>query len=84
MIRKDSYPILTPEEAVAFIQHGNTVAFSGFSPAGAANAQNTNTRKIAHSSSESLQVPPAARVSMMNWPKPTLSPGARPTRERPA
>ena len=36
MIRKDSYPILTAEEAVSFIQHGNTVAFSGFSPAGAA------------------------------------------------
>ena len=38
MIRKDSYPVLTAEEAVSFIQHGCTVAFSGFSPAGAAKA----------------------------------------------
>lgn len=38
MIRKDSYPELTAEEAVSFIQHGSTVAFSGFSPAGAAKA----------------------------------------------
>ncbi len=38
MIRKDSYPVLTAEEAVSFIQHGSTVAFSGFSPAGAAKA----------------------------------------------
>ena len=37
-MRKDSYPILTADEAVSFIQHGNTVAFSGFSPAGAAKA----------------------------------------------
>jgi succinate CoA transferase len=36
MIRNNPYPILTAEEAVSFIQHGNTVAFSGFSPAGAA------------------------------------------------
>ena len=38
MIRKDPYPVLTAEEAVSFIQHGCTVAFSGFSPAGAAKA----------------------------------------------
>ena len=38
MIRENPYPILTPEEAASFIQHGNTVAFSGFSPAGAAKA----------------------------------------------
>lgn len=38
MIQKDSYPVLTAEEAVSFIQHGSTVAFSGFSPAGAAKA----------------------------------------------
>lgn len=37
MIRR-SYPILTPQEAVAIIQHGDTVSFSGFSPAGAAKA----------------------------------------------
>lgn len=38
MIRESAYPVLTPEEAASFIQHGNTVAFSGFSPAGAAKA----------------------------------------------
>jgi succinate CoA transferase len=38
MIRENAYPVLTPEEAASFIQHGNTVAFSGFSPAGAAKA----------------------------------------------
>jgi len=38
MIRKDAYPVLTAEEAVSFIEHGSTVAFSGFSPAGAAKA----------------------------------------------
>jgi succinate CoA transferase len=38
MIRKDAFPVFTAEEAVSFIQHGNTVAFSGFSPAGAAKA----------------------------------------------
>ncbi len=29
---------LSPEEAVAVIQHGDTVSLSGFSPAGAAKA----------------------------------------------
>ena len=38
MMRKDSYPVLSADEAVSFIQHDNTVAFSGFSPAGAAKA----------------------------------------------
>jgi propionyl-CoA:succinyl-CoA transferase len=32
------YPILTTEEAVAQIQNGDTVSFSGFTPAGAAKA----------------------------------------------
>ena len=31
-----SYPILTPEEVVAHIKNGDTVSFSGFTPAGAA------------------------------------------------
>ena len=31
-----SYPILTPDEAALLIKDGNTVSFSGFSPAGAA------------------------------------------------
>jgi acetyl-CoA hydrolase len=30
------FPILTPEEAAAFIQHDETIGFSGFTPAGAA------------------------------------------------
>ncbi len=30
------YPILDAQEAVAFLKHGDTVAFSGFSPAGGA------------------------------------------------
>jgi len=30
------FPVLTPDEAVSFIHNGNTVSFSGFSPAGAA------------------------------------------------
>ena len=32
------YPVLTPEEAATFINHGQTVGFSGFTPAGAAKA----------------------------------------------
>jgi len=32
------YPILTPEEAAAFIQHGETIGFSGFTPAGSPKA----------------------------------------------
>ena len=32
----DSYPILTPDEAALLIKNGDTVSFSGFSPAGAA------------------------------------------------
>ena len=31
-----SYPILTPEEAAALVNHGDTVGFSGFTPAGSA------------------------------------------------
>ena len=30
------YPVLTPQEAVTYIKNGDTVAFSGFTPAGAA------------------------------------------------
>jgi acetyl-CoA hydrolase len=30
------FPVLTPEEAAAFIQHDQTIGFSGFTPAGAA------------------------------------------------
>jgi acetyl-CoA hydrolase len=32
------FPILTPEEAAALIQHNQTIGFSGFTPAGAAKA----------------------------------------------
>ncbi len=32
----NGYPVLTPEEAALYIKDGQTVAFSGFSPAGAA------------------------------------------------
>jgi acetyl-CoA hydrolase len=32
------FPILTPEEAAALIQNGQTIGFSGFTPAGAAKA----------------------------------------------
>jgi acetyl-CoA hydrolase len=32
------FPLLTPEEAACHIQHGQTVGFSGFTPAGAAKA----------------------------------------------
>jgi len=31
-----TYPVLTPEEAVAFINHDENIGFSGFTPAGAA------------------------------------------------
>lgn len=31
-----SYPVLTPEEAAAFINHDENIGFSGFTPAGAA------------------------------------------------
>jgi acetyl-CoA hydrolase len=32
------FPVLTPEEAAAMVQHGQTIGFSGFTPAGAAKA----------------------------------------------
>src|ERR1022692_2076196 len=32
------FPILTPEEAAELIDHGSTIGFSGFTPAGAAKA----------------------------------------------
>ena len=32
------YPILTPEEAAALIQNGETIGFSGFTPAGSPKA----------------------------------------------
>jgi acetyl-CoA hydrolase len=38
MSRSSRYPVITAEEAVASIQHGDMVSFSGFSPAGAAKA----------------------------------------------
>jgi succinate CoA transferase len=38
MPEKRPFPILTPEEAVECISHGDMVAFSGFTPAGAAKA----------------------------------------------
>jgi len=33
---RKTYPVITAEEAALHVQHGDTVAFSGFSPAGAA------------------------------------------------
>ncbi|MBR9982287.1 MAG: succinate CoA transferase [Desulfatitalea sp.] len=36
MTLQNTFPTLTAQEAVAFIPHGATVAFSGFSPAGSA------------------------------------------------
>ncbi|MBV9269429.1 MAG: acetyl-CoA hydrolase, partial [Acidobacteriaceae bacterium] len=33
-----SFPVLTPEEAAALIQHGQNIGFSGFTPAGAPKA----------------------------------------------
>src|SRR5262249_56185227 len=36
MSRESTYPLLTAEEAAELIVHGSTVAFSGFTPAGAA------------------------------------------------
>jgi succinate CoA transferase len=35
---RNAFPKLTPEEAAAWIEHGQLVAFSGFTPAGAAKA----------------------------------------------
>ncbi len=37
-MQKNSYPVITADEAVLFIHDGYTVGFSGFSPAGAAKA----------------------------------------------
>ena len=31
-----SFPRVTPDEAAALVEHGQTVGFSGFTPAGAA------------------------------------------------
>ena len=38
MTGTNHFPILTAEEAIAHIKDGDTVAFSGFTPAGAAKA----------------------------------------------
>ena len=38
MPHSTSFPVITAEEAVACIEHGNMVSFSGFSPAGGAKA----------------------------------------------
>jgi acetyl-CoA hydrolase len=38
MLGNSPFALLTAEEAVEFISHGNMVAFSGFTPAGAAKA----------------------------------------------
>lgn len=38
MCQSDMFPVLPVEEAASFIRDGDTVAFSGFSPAGAAKA----------------------------------------------
>ncbi|MFP4283506.1 MAG: acetyl-CoA hydrolase, partial [Opitutales bacterium] len=35
---QQSFPVLSPEEAAAFIRDGDTIGFSGFTPAGAAKA----------------------------------------------
>lgn len=38
MAKRVSYPFLTAQEAVSYIKNGDTVALSGFTPAGAAKA----------------------------------------------
>ena len=40
----NSYPILTSDEAALLIKDGDTVSFSGFSPAGAAKGRTQSYR----------------------------------------
>jgi acetyl-CoA hydrolase len=53
------YPILTPEEAISYIKNGDTVAFSGFTPAGAAKvipaALATHAREV-HARGEAFKI----------------------------
>ncbi|HEX6879940.1 MAG TPA: acetyl-CoA hydrolase/transferase family protein [Terriglobales bacterium] len=54
-----SFPRLTPEEAAGFISHGQTVGFSGFTPAGAAKAIPSAIAKRAeqlHSEGKDFQI----------------------------
>jgi acetyl-CoA hydrolase len=54
-----SFPRLTPEEAAALISHGQTVGFSGFTPAGAAKAIPTAIAKHAeqlHAQGKEFQI----------------------------
>ena len=36
MLTNGKYPVMSAEEAVTYVKHGDTLAFSGFSPAGSA------------------------------------------------
>ena len=58
------YPILTTEEAVAQIKNGDTVSFSGFTPAGAAKAVPVALAKRARLGIEFLDV----HGRLAGWP----------------
>lgn len=53
------FPVLTPEEAASLIQHGQTVGFSGFTPAGAPKAiplAIASRAEAAHARGEDFQI----------------------------
>jgi succinate CoA transferase len=56
------FPTLTPEEAAAMINHGETVGFSGFTPAGAAKAIPLAT---AHRAEEAHQAGKEFKIGVM-------------------
>ncbi len=78
-----AFPELTAEEAAALIPHGALVAFSGFTPAGAAKAvpralavrAESCTRPETRSRFESSPALPPARASTTPWQKPKPFPG---------
>ena len=82
-----SFPLLSAEEAAALVEHGQTVGFSGFTPAGAPKAipLAIAERAIAeHQAGREFQIGVLTGASTGTsldgaWPKRTPSAFARPT-----
>ena len=83
-----SFPILTAEEAAAMIDHGQTVGFSGFTPAGRAESdsgwRSPKRAESEHASGRDFQIGVLTGASTglrstAHWPRPVLSASARRT-----
>ena len=73
------YPILTPEEAAALIQNGETIGFSGFTPAGSPKAI---PRALAERAKAEHAPAASSRSASSPAPRPAASPRCRPGRRR--